>query len=85
MSVIQLIGINFVYDPANFPFSVSWEGIDSPARNIEEAHALALCRVKYTEEDSVASVYKVKDTHTSTMVKQITKRDGELDVWNRKG
>lgn len=83
MLVDQLIGVNIVYDPANFPFFVSWEGIDSLARSTDEAHMLALCRVKYATEDTSASVFKVKDTQSAKMVEQVTRTDGEIDIWKR--
>jgi hypothetical protein len=83
MNEIQLIGVNLVYDPKAFPFFVSWEGIESLARSDMEAHALALCRVKYAVEDTSASVFRVKDEQVSTMVKQVSRVDGEIDIWKR--
>jgi hypothetical protein len=79
----RLIGINLVYDLKNFPYFVSWEGIDTLARSLEEAHMLALCRVKYAEDDTTASVYKVKGEQTSTMVEQVSRLEDQLDIWKR--
>lgn len=79
----QIIGINLVYDPDNFPFFVSWEGIDSPARSMDEAHMLAFCRVRYAQYDTNASVFKVKDAQSSKMVEQVSRVDGTVDIWKR--
>jgi hypothetical protein len=79
---LPLIGINAVSDPKHLPYVVLWEGVESLARTLDEACALAHVRMNCGDKDTRCSVFVHKDK--LIMLKQFYWDEEEIKVWNRK-